>query len=151
MVRRYDLIWMMRSFPLTHLLTEFSLALCHNIMQLRGINHELEHIDYLYRDRLHAYDHVVHDIPESLDHFTSAEGGNKLINDLSHAYREVHSFIVDDGLRCSLGLSLNLPEGPEYMPSDNDASMWDEGEDELAAGPSDTQGGDGKGAAEASK
>ncbi len=120
-------------------------------MQLHGINCELEHIDYLYQGRLHARDCVVHDIAESLDQFASAKGGNELINDLSRVYREVHSFIVDDSLRCSLGLSLNLPEGPEYMPSDDDASMWDEGEDEPVASPSGTQGGDGEGAAEASE
>ncbi len=120
-------------------------------MQLCGINRELEHIDYLYRGRLRARDHVVHDIAESLDQFASAEGGNELINDLSCAYREVCSFIVDDGLRRSLGLSLDLPEGPEYTPSDDDASMWDEGEDEPVAGPSGTQGGDSEGAAEASE
>ncbi len=125
-------------------------------MQLRGINHKLEHIDYLYHGRLHACDHVVRDIAESLDRFASAEGGNELINDLSHIYHEVHSFIVDDGLRRSLGLSLDLPEGLEYTPSDNDASMWDEGDadggkDEPAAGPSGTQGGDGEGTAEASE
>ncbi len=128
-----------------------SLALRRNIMQLRGINCELEHIDYLYWGHLHARDHVVRDIAESLDQFASAEGGNELINDLSHIYHEVHSFIVDDGLQHSLGLSLDLPEGPEYTPSDDDASMWDKGEDEPAAGPSSTQGGDSEGAAEASE
>ncbi len=120
-------------------------------MQLRGINRELEHINYLYRGHLRAHDHVVRNIAKSLDQFASAESGNELINDLSRVYREVRSFIVDNGLRHSLGLSLDLPEGPEYMPSDDDASMWDEGEDELAAGPSGTQGGDGKGTAEASE
>ncbi len=120
-------------------------------MQLRGINRELEHIDYLYWGHLHAHDRVVRDIAESLDQFASAKGGNELINNLSHVYHEVCSFIVDDSLWRSLGLSLNLPEGPEYTPSDDDASMWDEGEDEPAAGPSGTQGGDGEGAAEASE
>ncbi|PBK94563.1 hypothetical protein ARMGADRAFT_1028978 [Armillaria gallica] len=131
-------------------------ALRWNIMQLCGINCELEHVDYLYRGHLHARDRVVHDIAESLDQFASAEGGNELIDDLSHVYREVRSFIINNSIWHSLGLSLNLPEGPEYTPSDNNALMWDEGEDdrgedEPVAGPSDTQGGDGKGAAEASK
>ncbi len=125
-------------------------------MQLCSIDHELEHIGYLYRGHLHARNHVVHNITESLDQFTSAEGGNKLINDLSRIYREVCSCIVDNGLQHSLGLSLDLPEDPEYMPSDNDALMWDEGEadggeDEPAAGPSGTQGGDSEGTAEASE
>ncbi|PBK92333.1 hypothetical protein ARMGADRAFT_1081118 [Armillaria gallica] len=88
-------------------------ALRCNILQLCSINCELEHIDYLYRGRLHARDCVVCDIAESLDQFTSAEGGNELIEDLSHIYHEVCSFIVDDGLQCSLSLSLDLPEGPE--------------------------------------
>ena len=86
-----------------------------------------------------------------MDQFASAEGGNELINDLSHVYREVRSFIVNDGLRHSLGLSLDIPEGPEYVPSDNDASMWDEGEDESAAGPSGVQGDDDEGEAGASE
>ncbi|KAK0437055.1 hypothetical protein EV421DRAFT_1739255 [Armillaria borealis] len=83
---------------------------------------------------------------ETLDQFASAEGGNELIEALSGAYREVRSFIVDDGLRCSVGQPLNLPQGPEYVPSDNDTSMWNESEDnageednEQAAGPSGTQ------------
>ncbi|PBK79663.1 hypothetical protein ARMGADRAFT_1092928 [Armillaria gallica] len=126
-------------------------ALRHNILQLCSINCKLEHIDYLYRGRLRAHNRVVHDITESLDQFASAEGGNELIEDLSHVYHEVHSFIVDDSLRRSLGLSLDLPEGPEYVPSNNDASMWDEGEDESAAGPSGVQGDDNEGEAEASK
>ncbi|PBK98299.1 hypothetical protein ARMGADRAFT_1075163 [Armillaria gallica] len=126
-------------------------ALHRNILQLRGINCELEHINYLYRGRLRAHDRVVCDIAKSLDQFASAEGGNKLIEDLSRIYREVCSFIVDDGLRHSLGLSLDLPEGPEYVPSDNDASMWDEGEDKSAAGPSGVQGDDNEGEAEASE
>ncbi|SJL07107.1 uncharacterized protein ARMOST_10450 [Armillaria ostoyae] len=139
-----------------------------NIMQLRGINCELEHVDFLYRGRVRARDHVVRDITETLDQFASAEGGNKLIEALSGAYHEVRSFIVDDGLRHSVGQPLNLPRGPEYVPSDNDASMWngsadDESEDneggdneggdddEQAAGPSGTQGGDDLGAAGSSK
>ncbi|SJK98946.1 uncharacterized protein ARMOST_02224 [Armillaria ostoyae] len=133
-------------------------SLRRNIMQLRGINHELEHVDYLYCSRVRAHDHVVRDIAETLDQFASAEGGNELIEALSGAYREVRSFIVDDGLRCSVGQPLNLPQGPEYVPSDDDASMWDEGEDdagaendEQAAGPSGTQGGNDSGAAGASK
>ncbi|SJL03038.1 uncharacterized protein ARMOST_06383 [Armillaria ostoyae] len=133
-------------------------SLCRNIMQLRGINRELEHVDYLYRSHVRARDHVVRDIAETLDQFASAEGGNELIEALSGAYREVRSFIVDDGLRRSVGQPLNLPQGPEYVPSDDDASMWDEGEDdagaendEQAAGPSGTQGGDDSGAAGASK
>ncbi|SJL15090.1 uncharacterized protein ARMOST_18572 [Armillaria ostoyae] len=138
-------------------------SLCRNIMQLRGINRELEHIDYLYRGRVRARDHVVCDIAETLDQFASAEGGNELIEALSGAYCEVRSFIVDDGLCRSVGQPLNLPRGPEYVPSDNDASMWngsvddesgdDESEDadEQAAGPSGTQGGDDSGAAGSSK
>ncbi|SJL10256.1 uncharacterized protein ARMOST_13640 [Armillaria ostoyae] len=138
-------------------------SLCHNIMQLRGINRELEHVDYLYRGRVHARDHVVRDIAETLDQFASAEGGNELIEALSGAYREVRSFIVNDGLRRSVGEPLNLPRGPEYVPSNNDASMWngstddesedDESEDadEQAAGPSGTQGGDDSGTAGSSK
>lgn len=120
-------------------------------MQLCGINHELEHINYLYHGRLHAHNHVVHDITKSLYQFASAKGGNKLIEDLSHAYCEAGSFIVDDSLWCSLGLSLDLPEGTEYMPSDNNASMWDESEDKSAADPSGVQGDDNKGEAGASK
>ncbi|KAK0435982.1 hypothetical protein EV421DRAFT_1908267 [Armillaria borealis] len=133
-------------------------SLHHNIMQLRGINHELEHVDYLYHSRVHARDHVVRDIAETLDQFASAEGGNKLIEALSGAYREIRSFIIDDSLRHSVGQPLNLPQGPEYVPSDNDASMWNKGEDdageedaEQAAGPSGTQGGDDSGTAEAAK
>ncbi|PBK58701.1 hypothetical protein ARMSODRAFT_983620 [Armillaria solidipes] len=129
-----------------------------NIMQLRGINHELEHVNYLYRSRIRACDHVVHNIAETLDQFASAEGGNKLIEALSGAYCEVRSFIIDDGLRRLVGQPLNLPQGPEYVPSDDDASMWNEGEDdtgeeydEQAAGPSGTQGGDDSGAAGSSK
>ncbi|PBK82080.1 hypothetical protein ARMGADRAFT_1038859 [Armillaria gallica] len=109
-------------------------ALCCNIMQLHGINCKLEHIDYLYRGHLHARNCVVHDITESLDQFTSAEGGNELIKDLSHAYSYLSIF-----LRV---LS---------MSSDNNTSMWDEGEDKLAAGPSGVQGDDDKGEAGASK
>ncbi|PBK97948.1 hypothetical protein ARMGADRAFT_1027331 [Armillaria gallica] len=60
---------------------------------LRSINHKLEHINYLYHGCLHALNHVVCDIAESLDQFASAEGGNELIEDLSHIYREVCSFI----------------------------------------------------------
>ncbi|PBK87893.1 hypothetical protein ARMGADRAFT_1085228 [Armillaria gallica] len=126
-------------------------ALCCNIMQLHGINCELEHIDYLYCGRLCAHDHVVHNIAESLGQFTSAKDGNELIEDLSHAYHEVCSFIVDDGLQHSLSLSLDLPEGSEYVPSDNNTSMWDEGEDELATGSSGVQGDDEEGKAGASK
>ncbi|KAK0445257.1 hypothetical protein EV421DRAFT_1902721 [Armillaria borealis] len=133
-------------------------SLCHNIMQLRSINRELEHINYLYRSRVCAHDHVVRDIVETLDQFASAEGGNKLIEALSGADCEVRSFIVDDGLRHSVGQPLNLPQGPEYVPSDNDTSMWNEGEDDSgendsgqAAGPSGTQGGDDSGAAGSSK
>ncbi|PBK85150.1 hypothetical protein ARMGADRAFT_1036633 [Armillaria gallica] len=96
-------------------------ALCHNIMQLHSINHKLEHIDYLYHSCLCACNCVIHDITESLNQFASAEGGNKLIDDLSRIYCEVCSFIIDDGLWHSLGLSLDLPEGPEYTPSNNDA------------------------------
>ncbi|PBL04602.1 hypothetical protein ARMGADRAFT_1071039 [Armillaria gallica] len=114
-------------------------ALCCNILQLCGINRELEHIDYLYCGHLLARNCVVHNIAESLDQFMSAESGNELIKDLSHVYREVCSFIVDDGLRHSLSLSLDLPEGPEYVPSDNDTSMWDESEDESTTGPSGVQ------------
>ncbi|KAK0431513.1 hypothetical protein EV421DRAFT_1911774 [Armillaria borealis] len=133
-------------------------SLRRNIMQLRGINSELEHIDYLYHSRVHAHDHVVRNIAETLDQFASAEGGNELIKALSGAYREVRSFIVDDGLRHSVGQPLNLPQGPEYVPSNNDASMWNEGKDDAgeddggqAAGPSGTQGGDSSGAAGSSK
>ncbi|PBK63417.1 hypothetical protein ARMSODRAFT_980062 [Armillaria solidipes] len=133
-------------------------SLRHNIMQLRGINHELEHVDYLYHSRVHACDHVVHDIAETLDQFASAEGGNELIRALSGAYHEVHSFIVDNSLRHSVGQPLNLPQGSEYVPSDDDASMWNKGEDDMGeedgepvAGPSGTQGGDDSGAAGASK
>ncbi|PBL04221.1 hypothetical protein ARMGADRAFT_1070698 [Armillaria gallica] len=126
-------------------------ALCRNILQLCGINRELEHINYLYCGHLCACDHVVHNIAKSLNQFASAEGGNKLIEDLSHIYHEVHSFIVNDSLQCSLSLSLDLPEGPEYMPSNNDASMWDKDEDELAAGPSGVPGDDDEGKAEASE
>ncbi|PBK60836.1 hypothetical protein ARMSODRAFT_1026114 [Armillaria solidipes] len=133
-------------------------SLRRNIMQLCGINRELEHVNYLYRSRVRARNHVVCDITETLDQFASAEGGNELIEALSGAYREVRSFIVDDGLRCSVGQPLNLPQGPEYVPSDDDASMWHEGADdageeydEQAAGPSGTQGGDDSGAAGSSK
>ncbi|PBK64752.1 hypothetical protein ARMSODRAFT_978979 [Armillaria solidipes] len=133
-------------------------SLCRNIMQLHGINCELEHVDYLYHSRVRARDHVVRDIAETPDLFASAEGGNELIEALSGAYREVRSFIVDDGLHRSVGQPLNLPQGPEYVPSDDDTSMWNEGEDdageeddEQAAGPSGTQGGDNSGAAGASK
>ncbi|KAK0429658.1 hypothetical protein EV421DRAFT_1914271 [Armillaria borealis] len=133
-------------------------SLHRNIMQLCSINCELEHIHYLYRSRVRARDHVVRDIVETLDQFASAEGGNELIEALSGAYHEVRSFIVDDGLRRSAGQSLNLPQGPEYIPSDNNTSMWNEGEDdagevdgEQAAGPSGTQGGDSSGAAGSSK
>ncbi|PBK66587.1 hypothetical protein ARMSODRAFT_977489 [Armillaria solidipes] len=119
-------------------------SLHHNIMQLHGINHELEHINYLYC--------------KTLDQFASAKGDNKLIKALSGTYYEVHSFIIDDGLQRSIGQPLNLPQGPEYVPSDNDTSMWNEGEDdegeadvEQAAGPSGTQGGDESGAAGAFK
>ncbi|PBK95932.1 hypothetical protein ARMGADRAFT_1028180 [Armillaria gallica] len=73
-------------------------ALCRNILQLHSINCKLEHINYLYHGHLHAHDCVVCNIAKSLDKFTSAEGGNKLIEDLSHVYCEVCSFIVDDGL-----------------------------------------------------
>ncbi|PBK94911.1 hypothetical protein ARMGADRAFT_1078783 [Armillaria gallica] len=104
-------------------------ALHHNILQLHSINCKLEHIDYLYRGCLCACDCVVRDIAESLDQFTSAKGGNELIKDLSRVYRE----------------------GPEYVPSDNDTLMWDEGEDELAAGPSGIQGDDNEGKAKASE
>ncbi|SJL18611.1 uncharacterized protein ARMOST_22208 [Armillaria ostoyae] len=133
-------------------------SLCRNIMQLCGINRELEHVNYLYHSRVRAHDHVVRDIVETLDQFASAEGGNELIEALSGAYHEVRSFIIDDGLRRSVGRPLNLPQGPEYVPSDDDASMWHEGEDdtgeeydEQAAGPSGTQGGDDSGAAGSSK
>ncbi|PBK99299.1 hypothetical protein ARMGADRAFT_1074178 [Armillaria gallica] len=44
-------------------------ALRRNILQLCGINRELEYIDYLYCGRLRACDHVVHDIAKSLDQF----------------------------------------------------------------------------------
>ncbi|SJL18907.1 uncharacterized protein ARMOST_22509 [Armillaria ostoyae] len=132
-------------------------------MQLHGINRELEHVDYLYHGRVRARNHVVRDIAKTLDQFASAEGSNELIKALSGAYHEVRSFIVDDGLRRSVGQPLNLPRGPEYVPSDNDASMWngsadDESEDdeggdadEQAAGPSGTQGGDDSGTAGSSK
>ncbi|PBK59242.1 hypothetical protein ARMSODRAFT_1027592 [Armillaria solidipes] len=133
-------------------------SLHRNIMQLCGINRELEHVDYLYCSRVRACDHVVRDIAETLDQFASAEGGNELIEALSGAYHEVRSFIINDGLRCSVGQPLNLPQGPEYVLSDNDASMWNEGEDDAgeeydgqAAGPSGTQGGDDSGAAGSSK
>ncbi|SJL19089.1 uncharacterized protein ARMOST_22697 [Armillaria ostoyae] len=138
-------------------------SLRRNIMQLHSINRELEHVDYLYRGQVRARDHVVHDITKTLDQFASAEGGNELIEALSGAYREVRSFIVNDGLRRSVGQPLNLPWGPEYIPSDNNALMWngstddesedDEGEDadEQAAGPSGTQGGDSSGTAGSSK
>ncbi|PBK64170.1 hypothetical protein ARMSODRAFT_1023340 [Armillaria solidipes] len=133
-------------------------SLHRNIMQLHGINHELEHVDYLYRSRVRARDHVVHNIAETLDRFASAEGGNELIKALSGAYCEVRSFIIDDGLQRSVGQPLNLPQGPKYVPSDNNTSMWNEGEDDAgeddggqAAGPSGTQGGDDSGAAGSSK
>ncbi|SJL10756.1 uncharacterized protein ARMOST_14150 [Armillaria ostoyae] len=138
-------------------------SLRRNIMQLHSINRELEHVDYLYRGQVRARDHVVHDITKTLDQFASAEGGNELIEALSGAYHEVRSFIVNDGLRRSVGQPLNLPWGPEYIPSDNNALMWngstddesedDEGEDadEQAAGPSGTQGGDSSGTAGSSK
>ncbi|PBK67334.1 hypothetical protein ARMSODRAFT_977005 [Armillaria solidipes] len=133
-------------------------SLHRNIMQLHGINCKLEHVDYLYHSRVRACDHVVRNIAETLDQFASAEGGNELIEALSGAYHEVRSFIVDDGLHRSVGQPLNLPQGPEYVPSNDNASMWDEGkddageeDDEQAAGPSGTQGGDDLGTAGSSK
>ncbi|KAK0437783.1 hypothetical protein EV421DRAFT_1906983 [Armillaria borealis] len=89
-------------------------SLHRNIMQLHGINRELEHVDYLYCSPVYACNHVVHDIMETLDQFASAEGGNKLIEALSGAYHEVYSFIVNDGLHHSVGQPLNLPQGPRY-------------------------------------
>lgn len=112
--------------------------------------------DYLYCGCLHTCNHVVHDITKSLDQFASTKSGNELIEDLSYVYHEVHSFIVDNGLQHSLGLSFDLLKGPEYMLFDNDTSIWDEGkdsesEDELAAGPSGAQGGNNEGTAGAFK
>ncbi|KAK0463325.1 hypothetical protein IW261DRAFT_1575930 [Armillaria novae-zelandiae] len=101
-----------------------------DLAQLCNTNHELEHLDYLLCSRYLSRDLIIHEIAEALDQLTSHEDGNQIIEGLAANYEEVSSFIVNDGIRQSLGQSFNVPSGPSIPFDDADVSTWELSDDE---------------------
>ncbi|KAK0435598.1 uncharacterized protein EV420DRAFT_1653075 [Desarmillaria tabescens] len=72
-----------------------------DLKELHALNHDLEHLD----------------LADSLDQIAGHENGNAIIEGLASAYEEVSSFVIDDGIRRSLGHPLNLPKPGESSHS----------------------------------
>ncbi|KAK0479712.1 hypothetical protein IW261DRAFT_1564373 [Armillaria novae-zelandiae] len=101
-----------------------------DLAQLRNANHELEHLDYLLCSRYLSRDLIIHEITEALDQLASHEDGNQIIEGLAANYEEVSSFIVNDGIRQSLGQSFDVPSGPSVPFDDANVSAWELSDDE---------------------
>ncbi|KAK0488826.1 hypothetical protein IW261DRAFT_1557322 [Armillaria novae-zelandiae] len=101
-----------------------------DLAQLHNANHELEHLDYLLHSRYLSCDLIIHEIGEVLDQLASHEDGNQIIEGLAANYEEVSAFIVNDGIRQSLGQSFDVPFGPSIPFDDADASAWELSDDE---------------------
>ncbi|KAK0436474.1 uncharacterized protein EV420DRAFT_1652513 [Desarmillaria tabescens] len=88
-----------------------------DLKELRVLNHDLEHLDVLMRRNFLRRDRLIHQLTDSLDQIAGHEHGNAIIEGLASTYEEVSSFIVDDGIRRSLGHPLNLLKPGESSKS----------------------------------
>ncbi|KAK0443716.1 uncharacterized protein EV420DRAFT_1649187 [Desarmillaria tabescens] len=88
-----------------------------DLKELRALNHDLEHLDVLMRRNFLRRDRLIHQLADSLDQIAGHENGNAIIEGLASTYEEVSSFVIDDGIRRSLGRPLNLPKPGESSHS----------------------------------
>ncbi|KAK0211837.1 hypothetical protein IW262DRAFT_1301309 [Armillaria fumosa] len=110
-----------------------------DLAQLRNVNHELEHLDYLLRSCYLSHDIIVCEIAEALDQLASHKGGIQVIEGLTSTYEEVNSFIINDGIHQSLGQPFEVPIGPSHTQETSRPTNQPNEEEDHQEGPSNSQ------------